>query len=35
MTGAMDEMIQTGTVMLPHTPEYALDAVERGMASAA
>ena len=35
MAGAMDEMIRTGTVMLPHTPEYALDAVERGMAAAA
>ena len=35
MTGAMDEMIRTGTVMLPPTPRYALDAVERGMAAAA
>ena len=33
MTGAMDEMIRTGTVMLPPTPRYALDAVERGMAA--
>ena len=34
MADAMDEMIWTGTVMLPPTPGYALDVVERGMAAA-
>ena len=35
MAGATDEMIRTGTVMLPPAPGYALDAVEQGMAAAA
>lgn len=34
MTGAMDYMIQDGTVMMPNLPGYALDAIERGQAAA-
>ena len=35
MTGAMDEMIQSGTVSLPQLPEYATDAIRRARATAA
>ena len=35
MTGAMDEMIRSGTVRLPSLPEYALDALGRAGAVAA
>ena len=35
LTGAMDEMLRNGTVMLPSLPEYALDAIARAKAATA
>lgn len=34
MTGAMDDMMQDGTVMMPDLPRYALDAIRQGQAAA-
>ena len=33
-TGAMDDMMQDGTVMIPDLPRYALDAIRQGQAAA-
>ena len=34
MTGAMDDMIRDGTVMMPDLPAYALDTIRQGQAAA-
>ena len=35
MTGAMDDMIYDGTVIMPNLPQYALDIIRQEQAAAA